>query len=101
MVFAQIAGHLTPHQVRDNYRRRFGIESSYRQMRQLRIKTNTRNPALRFVYLALALTLRNIWVTLRFAYGFRHNLGHPRCRTSRGLLGARASGPPVRDDDPL
>lgn len=68
MAFAQIAGHLTAHQVRDNYRRRFGIESSYRQMRQVRIKTNTRNPALRFVYLALALVLRNVWVTLRFAY---------------------------------
>ncbi len=68
MVFAQIVGHLTPHQVREHYRRRFGIESSYRQMRQVRIKTTTRNGALRFVYLALALIIRNIWVTLRFAY---------------------------------
>lgn len=68
MVFAQIAGHLTPHQVRAHYRQRFGIESSYRQMRQVRIKTNTRNAALRFVYLALALIIRNIWVALRFAY---------------------------------
>ena len=37
-------------------------------MRQVRIETNTRNPALRFVYLALALIVRNIWVALRFAY---------------------------------
>lgn len=68
MVFAQIAGHLTPRQVREQYRRRFGIESSYRQARQVRIKTTTRNGALRFVYLALALIIRNVWVTLRFAY---------------------------------
>jgi len=68
MVFAQIAGHLTPRQVREQYRRRFGIESSYRQMRQVRIKTTTRNGALRFVYLALALIIRNVWVALRFAY---------------------------------
>jgi hypothetical protein len=50
MVFALIGVQMTPFQVRDAYRRRFGTESSYRQMRQVRIKTNSRNGALRFVY---------------------------------------------------
>lgn len=68
MVFAVIGSALSPYQVRDAYRRRFGIESSYRQMRQLRIKTNSRNGALRFVYLAVALLLVNIWSLLRFRY---------------------------------
>lgn len=38
----------TPKQVKRAYRRRFGIECSYRQMRRLRIMTNSRNPAFRF-----------------------------------------------------
>jgi len=47
------------------YRRRFGIESSYRQLGQVRAHTNSRNPALRFFYLALALFLVNLWLFLR------------------------------------
>jgi putative transposase len=47
------------------YRRRFGIESSYRQLGQVRAHTNSRNVALRFFYLALALLLLNVWTYLR------------------------------------
>jgi putative transposase len=47
------------------YRRRFGIESSYRQLGQVRAHTNSRNVALRFFYLALALLLLNVWTFLR------------------------------------
>lgn len=47
------------------YRRRFGIESSFRQLGQVRAHTNSRNVALRFFYLALALLLVNLWVFLR------------------------------------
>ena len=47
------------------YPRRFGIESSYRQLGQVRVHTNARNPALRFFYLALALFLLNVWTFLR------------------------------------
>ena len=49
------------------YRRRFGIESSYRQLGQVRAHTNSRNVALRFFYLALALLLLNVWTFLRCA----------------------------------
>ncbi len=48
--------------VADVYRSRFGIETSYRQMNQARIRTCTRNPLLRFLYVAIALILRNVWV---------------------------------------
>jgi hypothetical protein len=51
--------------VQHRYRHRFGIESSYRQLRQLRAHTNSRNPALRFFFLALALLLIDLWVFLR------------------------------------
>ncbi len=48
--------------VADTYRTRFGIETSYRQMNQARIRTCTRNPLLRFLFVAIALILRNVWV---------------------------------------
>jgi hypothetical protein len=67
------------------YRRRFGIESSYRQLGQVRAHTNSRNVALRFFYLALALLLINVWTYLRclcsriIATGpFRLDLNHFR-----------------------
>jgi putative transposase len=52
--------------VRETYRSRFGIESSYRQMNQARGRTTTRRPELRLLYVGLALLLRNEWVWLHF-----------------------------------
>jgi putative transposase len=52
--------------VRETYRSRFGIESSYRQMNQARGRTSTRRPELRLFYVGLALVLRNEWVWLHF-----------------------------------
>ena len=51
-----------PAWVRETYRRRFGIETSYRQMNQARIRTSTRNPLLRLLFVGIALILRNVWV---------------------------------------
>ena len=48
------------------YRTRFGIETSYRQMNQLRVRTCTRNPALRLRFVAVALILRNRWAWLHW-----------------------------------
>lgn len=48
--------------IRQTYRLRFGIESSYRQMNQARVFTCTRNPLLRLFYVGVALVLRNVWV---------------------------------------
>ncbi len=52
----------SPTEVRKRYRKRFGIESSYRQMRQARIYTCTRDPHLRLTFVVVALLLRNLWV---------------------------------------
>jgi hypothetical protein len=52
----------SPTEIRHRYRLRFGIESSYRQMRQAKIHTCTRDPHLRLVFVAVALLLRNLWV---------------------------------------
>jgi hypothetical protein len=52
--------------VAQRYRRRFGIESTYRQLVPLRARTTSRNPALRFFLLGLGFLLLNIWVMLRW-----------------------------------
>lgn len=51
----------TPRQVYRKYHRRFGIEASYRLLRQVKVLTNSRNPALRFFFLGLGLLLQNVW----------------------------------------
>ncbi|GHT44756.1 hypothetical protein FACS189454_02990 [Planctomycetales bacterium] len=43
------------------YRKRFGIESGYRQSHQARIRTSTRKPLLRLFYFALSMLMRNEW----------------------------------------
>jgi len=50
------------------YRRRFGIESSYRCVRQVRAWTTSRNPALRFLLIALGFLLVNLWQELRWRF---------------------------------
>lgn len=67
----------SPTEIRERYRQRFGIETSYRQMRQARIYTCTRNPHLRLLFVAVALILRNLWVWIhqtRLAEGDGDNL---------------------------
>jgi len=62
LLFGAWRVHGCPTEIRERYRKRFGIESSFRQMRQARIYTCVRNPHLRLVFVAVALILRNIWV---------------------------------------
>ena len=50
--------------VKKTYRQRFGIETSYRQMNQCRIRTTTKKFNVRFLYVAIGLLLRNLWVWL-------------------------------------
>ena len=64
LLFAVWRVHARPTAIREHYRLRFGIETSFRQMRQARIYTCTRSPRLRLFFLALALILRNLWVWL-------------------------------------
>jgi len=44
------------------YRLRFSIESSYRELSDSRIRTSTRDPKLRVLYVATSLLLVNAWV---------------------------------------
>ena len=65
----------TPHQVYTKYRRRFGIEASYRLLRQVKVLTNSRNPALRFFLLGLGLLMQNVWVLARWLFTRRPGKG--------------------------
>lgn len=62
LLFAAWKVNGCPTGIREAYRKRFGIESSFRQRRQARIYTCARNPHLRLVFVAVALILRNMWV---------------------------------------
>jgi len=50
------------HWVSETYRQRFAIETSYRQGHQARMRTCSRDPLLRLLYVGIALILRNVWV---------------------------------------
>ena len=50
------------------YRRRFGVECSYRLLRRVRATTTSRNPAFRFFLLSIGLILTNAWVFLRWEF---------------------------------
>ncbi len=52
--------------MKETYRTRFAIETTYRQLGQARIRTRTRDPLLRLLYGAVALLLRNVWVWLHW-----------------------------------
>ena len=47
-----------------DYRKRFGIETSYRLKNICRIKTNNKNPVLRLLFIGISFLLVNIWVNL-------------------------------------
>jgi len=68
LVFILIHLPLSPRAARQVYRGRFGIETSYRCAGRVRGWTTSRNPAYRFVLLALAFVLLNVWIHLRWIF---------------------------------
>ena len=50
--------------IRENYRKRFGVETSYRLKNLCRIKTTTKKPTLRLLFVGISFLLVNIWVNL-------------------------------------
>lgn len=68
LLYAVWKVRLSPREIRETYRKRFGIETSYRQMNEARIRTCTRDPRQRLLFVGVALVLRNIWVWLHFKF---------------------------------
>ncbi|MDF5724401.1 MAG: ISH3 family transposase [Rhizonema sp. PD37] len=50
--------------IHEDYRKRFGIESSYRLKNLCRIRTNNKNPVFRLLFVGISFLLVNIWVNL-------------------------------------
>lgn len=68
MIFILIQLDWSPRRARQQYRRRFGIESSYRCAGQVRGWTTSPNPAYRFLLIGLSFVLLNVWVHLRWRF---------------------------------
>ena len=64
--------------VHHEYRRRFGVECSYRILRRVRATTTSRNPAVRFFLLSVGLILVNVWAFLRWEFARVHAPGPRR-----------------------
>jgi IS4 transposase len=64
-------------QIFELYRRRFGMESGYRQMHQIRARTTSASPTLRLLLVGVAFLLYNVYIRFRAhaqttrAYGSR------------------------------
>lgn len=61
---------MQPHQIFAVYRRRFGIETSYRLMNTMRARTTSTSVSLRLFYVALALLLLNLWAYVKWHFLF-------------------------------
>jgi putative transposase len=68
LIFILIHLDLLPRQARRLYRRRFGVETSYRCAGQVRGWTTSRNPVYRFVLIGLSFFLLNVWLHLRWLF---------------------------------
>jgi hypothetical protein len=68
LVFIQLQLDFSPRYARHVYRGRFGIETSYRCAGRVRGWTTTQNAAYRFVLIALAFVLLNVWIHLRWIF---------------------------------
>ena len=64
-VVGPLPAPLTVRRVAREYRQRFGIESSYRLLHQVRARTTSRFPAWRLLLVSLACLLVNLWVWLK------------------------------------
>jgi putative transposase len=77
---------MNPEAVRQLYRKRFGIETSYRQLGEGLAASCSRNAAYRFLLVAIALVLRNIWVWLHWQFLAERSENGRRLRLQRLTL---------------
>ena len=68
LLFVEIHLNWSPARCRQRYRKRFGIETSYRLANRLLGWTSSPNAAYRFVLMGLGFVLLNLWVHLCWQY---------------------------------
>ena len=54
-----------PGKIAEFYRKRFGIESSYKLDKSIRPRTSSRNPAIRLFLFSAAVLIQNLWVAVK------------------------------------
>jgi hypothetical protein len=59
---------VTLHQLPNHYRDRFGVETSYRVKNHCRIRTTTKHPVVRLLFVAMAFLLVNLWIWLLWTH---------------------------------
>lgn len=69
LVYILLGVEWSPAKVKRRYRRRFGIESSYRSGKQVSGWTTSPNGAYRFLLIGLGFYVSNCWVSLRWDVG--------------------------------
>jgi putative transposase len=67
--------HVSAKKVKANYRRRFGIEASYRCAKKVRGWTTSPNAAYRFILIGLSFVLTNIWQELQEEWTRKRQVG--------------------------
>jgi hypothetical protein len=77
---------LSPAQVASEYRRRFGIEASYRQLAQCLGRTSSRSERYRLLLIGVALLLCNLWAYLHSQVFSRGALCETRLELARMRL---------------
>jgi hypothetical protein len=60
--------HLGLRQIAERYRKRFGIESSYKLNKAIRPRTSSRNPAIRLFLFSAAMLIQNLWVEVKLLF---------------------------------
>jgi IS4 transposase len=71
------------HKIAEFYRKRFGIESSYKLDKSIRPRTSSRNPAIRLFLFGAAVFIQNSWVAVKLAFCRRI------CRASKRMITLR------------
>lgn len=81
--YASWGFRMDPRTMKDYYRTRFGVESSYRLLDVVRARTSSRNPAIRYLYVLLAFTVLNQWTVAKIAACAKRQRGPRTLDTQR------------------
>jgi len=85
-ILVECDGKLSAEKVKEKYRKRFGIEASYRCAKKVRGWTTSPNAAYRFVLLGMSFWLTNIWQELQTEWTRKAQVGRRVWKQSKFRL---------------
>ena len=86
LAYLLIGVQVSARQAKKRYRRRFGIESSYRCARKVRGWTTSQQAGYRFLLIGLSFVLMNVWLELRWEWARKPGRGRRRIQPSHFRL---------------